>query len=119
MGQIGTNIANNEIDIFGELVTITVKSARTYSDWGDETATETDTTEVKAIYNVYSNTNDSRTEGSFRSTNMSFFFRSDQSGLAIGTKVTRVNGEEYSISDIREHGIEGNIHVIEASVEKV
>lgn len=119
MVQVPTNLINKEIDALGELVTITVKSARTYSDWGDETATETDTASVKAIYNVYSNAQSYQKEGNFNGSEITFFFKSNQSGIANGTKVTRSNDEEYSIVDTREHGVEGNIHVIEAVVEKI
>ena len=113
------NIVNKEIDLLGELVTITVKSNRTYSDWGDETATETDTSSVKAIYNVYGRPSEFVPEGVFHGAEITFFFKSTQSGIANGTKVTRANGEVFLIKDIREHGVEGNIYVIEALVEKI
>lgn len=119
MVQVPLNIVNNEIDVLGELVTITTKSDRTYSDWGDETATETSATSIKAIYNVYSNANTFQKEGNFQSSEITFFFKSNQTGIENGTKVTRTNGEIYSIVDTREHGVEGNIHVIEAVVEKI
>lgn len=119
MVQVPLNIINKEIDTLGELVTITIKSDRTYSDWGDESATETATTSVKAIYNVYNRKGTSYDEGSFQSAELTFFFKSDQSGIANGTKVTRSNGEVFSIRDTRNHGVEGNIHVIEALVEKI
>ena len=119
MPQIPLNIINKEIDLLGELVTLTVKSSETYSDWGDESATETETTGVKALYNVYSGRGDSEMEGKFQAGNLTFFFKSDQSSVQNGTKVTRTNGEEYSIRDTRAHGVEGNIQVIEALVEKI
>jgi hypothetical protein len=119
MPQVPLNIVNNEIDILGELVTITVKSGKTYSDWGDEASTETDTIKVKAIYNVYNRKSTSYDEGSFQSAELTFFFKSNQSGIVNGTKVTRSNGEVFSIDDTRSHGVEGNIHFIEALVEKV
>ena len=119
MAQIPLNIINKEIDLLGELVTITVKSSKTYSDWGDESATETSTSSIKAIYNVYSNANTFQKEGNFQGSEITFFFKSDQSGIENGTNVTRANGEIYSIVDTREHGVEGNIHVIEAVVEKI
>lgn len=118
MPQIPTNIVNDQIEKFGELVTITVKSNKIYSDWGDETATETDTTSVKAVYNVYGRGSTSFMEGSFQDGSLTFFFKSDQSGIVNGTKVTRVNGEVFKIDDIKAHGVEGNIHVQEALVEK-
>lgn len=119
MVQVPVNLINKEIDTLGELVTITVKSARTYSDWGDETATETETISVKAIYNVYSRGSRSEAEGSFQGGELTFFFKSDQSGIVNGTKITRTNGEVFSIRDTRNQGVEGNIHVIEALVEKI
>ena len=119
MVQIPLNIINKEIDLLGELVTITVKSGQTYSDWGDETATETDTTSVKAIYNVYGRESNSNIEGKFQNGELTFFFKSDQAGIVNGTKITRANGEVFAIDDIRAHGAEGNIHVKEAVVQKV
>ena len=119
MVQIPLNIINKEIDLLGELVTITAKSGRTYSDWGDETATETDTTKVKALYNVYSERGDTETEGKFQSAKITFFFKSPQSGIVNGNKITRANGEEFSIRDARDHGVQGNTYVIEALVENI
>ena len=119
MPQIPTNLINKEIELLGELVTITVKSAQTYSDWGDETATETSTTEVKAIYNVYGRESVSNIEGKFQDGQLTFFFKSDQAGIENGTKVTRSKGEVFSIDDVRAHGVEGNILVQEALVQKV
>lgn len=112
-------MVNKEIDLLGELVTITVKSGQTYSDWGDETATETDTTDVKAIYNVYGRSSVGETEGKFQEGELTFFFKSDQASIINGTKVTRSNGEVFSIKDVRNHGVEGNILVKEALVSKV
>ena len=100
-------------------MTITVKSGKTYSDWGDESATETDTLNVKAIYNVYGRASISNIEGSFQDGSLTFFFKSDQSGIENGTKVTRSSGEVFKIDDMRAHGVEGNILVQEALVEKV
>lgn len=119
MAQIPTNIVNKEIDLLGELVTITVESDRTYSDWGDETATETATTKIKAIYNVYGRPSIGVSEGSFQEGDLTFFFRSDQSGITNGTNITRSNGEIFSVRDTRAHGVEGNILFYEALVEKV
>jgi len=119
MAQIPTDIFDKEIEILGELVTITVKSAESYSDWGDERATETNTTGIKAIYNVYGRPTIGDTEGKFEEGELTFFFKSDQASIVYGTKVTRSNGEVFSIRDVRAHGAEGNILVQEALVKKV
>jgi len=119
MPQVPLNLINQQVELLGELVTITVKSARTYSDWGDETATETDTTDVKAIYNVYSRESASNAEGKFQGGELTFFFKSDQEGIVNGTKITRENDETFSIDDVRAHGIQGGIYVKEAVVQKV
>lgn len=119
MVQIPTNIVNIQIDLLGELVTITVKSAKTYSDWGDEAATETDTEDVKAVYNVYGRASVFNAEGDFQDGDLTFFFKSAQSGIVNGTKITRANGETFEIEDMRAHGAEGNIHVKEALVKKI
>jgi len=117
--QIPTNIVDKEIELLGELVTLTAKSGQTYSNWGDETATETATTDVKAIYNVYGRPSVGNTEGSFQEGELTFFFKSDQTGIANGTKVTRSNSEVFSIMDVRAHGVEGNTLFYEALVEKI
>jgi len=119
MPQIPTNIISQEIDLLGELVTITVKSAQTYSDWGDESATETTTANIKAIYNVYGRRSVYQPEGDFQEGDLTFFFKPDQTGIVNGTKITRSNSETFIIEDIRSHGVEGNIHVKEAVVKKV
>ena len=119
MATIPGNIADREIEKLGELVTITVKSSSSYSDWGDEVATETSTSNIKAIYNVYSNQSTSYKEGEFQSSEITFFFKSDQSGIVNGTKITRSDGEQYVIMDTRKHGLYGNIYVKEALVQKI
>jgi len=119
MPQIPTNIIDKEIDKLGELVTLTVKTAETYSDWGDETATTTDYSSIKAIFNVYGRQRSYNPEGPFTETSITFFFKSTQSYISIGTKITRANGEVYEIYDYRDHGAHGNTYVFEALVKKV
>lgn len=110
---------NKNIEVLGESVTITVKSDKTYSDWGDESAVETETTGVKAVYNVYGREQIYNDEGNFQNGDLTFFFKSGQAGIVNGTKVTRSNGEVFSISDVRSHGVQGNIYVKEALVKKI
>lgn len=119
MPQVPLNIVNKNIDLLGELVTITVKSSETYSDWGDESATETDTADIKAIYNVYGKLSVFENEGNFQEGDITFFFKSDQSGIVNGTKITRVNGDTYEIEDPRDHGVQGNSYFTEALVKKI
>jgi len=119
MVQVPTNIVDREIELLGELVTLTVKSSKTYSDWGDETSTETETTDIKAIYNVYGRPSVGDIEGKFQEGELTFFFKSDQEGITNGSKVTRSNSEVFSISDVSAHGIEGNILFYEAKVKKI
>jgi hypothetical protein len=119
MVLIPTTIVSNEIEIFGELVTLTTKSAKTYSDWGDGKATETEIEDVKAVYNVYENSYSQEMEGKMKIGQITFFFKPDQTGIEYGTSVTRTNGEVYEIKDVRDHGIQGSSYVKEAIVEKV
>lgn len=119
MSAIPLNIVNSQIDNLGEEVTITVKSGATYSDWGDETATETDTTGVKAVYNVYGKGSAFFAEGDFQEGDITFFFKSDQASIVNGTVVTRSGGDTYQIDDVRDHGVQGNIYVKEALVKKI
>jgi hypothetical protein len=119
MPKIPLNIINKEIDKLGELVTLTIKSSATYSDWGDETPVNTTSTRVKAIFNVYGKKSSYEKEGNFQDGEITFFFRSDQTGITNGTKVTRANGDIYEIQDYRDHGIQGNIYVNEALVRKI
>lgn len=119
MGLIDLNLINRQIDLLGELVTITAKSSKTYSDWGDGSATETDTENVKAVFNVYGKTNVFQDEGIFQNGDITFFFISDQTDLVQGTKITRANGDTYEIDDTRDHGIQGTVHVNEVLVKKI
>ena len=118
-GVLSEGIIDSQIEIFGELVTLTVKSNKTYSDWGDESITETDLPNVKAVYNVYGQPSMQYPEGKFQSGEISFFFKSDQTGIVRGTKITRSNGSVYSISDTMDFGIQGNIYVQEVKVKKI
>jgi len=119
MALINLNLINNQIDLLGELVTITVKSSKTYSDWGDESATETDTTSVKVIFNVYGKPSAFQDEGIFQNGDITFFFKSGQASLVQGTKITRSNGDTYEVDDHRGHGIQGNTYVNEVLVKNI
>ena len=119
MPQIPTNVIDREIDKLGELVTLTVKTSSTYSDWGDETSTTTDTSNVKAIFNVYGRQRSYNSEGPFTDNSITFFFKSTQSNIEIGTKITRANEEVYEIYDYRDHGVHGSTYVFEAMVKKI
>lgn len=119
MAKIPLNLINKNIDMLGELVTLTVKSDRTYSDWGDETATQTATESIKAVFNVYGNESKYNTEGNFQDGDVTFFFKSGQSGITNGTVVTRSNGDRYEIYDSLAHGAYGSIYVNEAKVKRV
>ena len=119
MPKVPLNIINKQIDIFGEEVTITAKSDKTYSDWGDVSETETDTESIKAVYNVYGKQSVFQNEGVFQEGDITFFFKSDQDGLEHGSKITRANGDTYEIDDPRDHGTQGSTYVVEVLVKKI
>ena len=118
MAIVNPSIVNDQVDLFGELVTITVKSDQTYSNYGDETSVETSISGIKAVYNVYAKPSVSDTEGKFQEGNISFFFKSDQSGLVNGTLITRANGDVYKVKDPRDHSLAGVNMVNEVLVKK-
>ena len=113
------SLINPYIDEYGEVVTLIRKSDKTYSDWGDESNTETRFGNIKAVFNVYGTDALFTTEGRFNNGDLTFFFKSTQDYRDISSKVERANGDTYEIKDVRAHGMQGGVQVREALVNKV
>ena len=118
MVAVELDIINDEIECFGETISIIKVSANSLSDWGDDSQTTSSIT-AKAVYNVYGRGAVYQTEGEFQEGAVTFFVKSGVTSITVQSKIVRSNGDRYLVRDTRDHGIEGNTYVQELSVQKV
>ena len=116
--MINDDIAAKNIDKFGETVTIRAKSTKTYSEYGDVMELSSEVTS-KAVYNVYTQMNQSNEEGYFKLGDKTFFFKPTETNLANGNIIIRADESEYEIEDILDPGLYGNAYVYEAKVNRI
>lgn len=92
------NIVSKEINEVGESVTIRVVS-KTIDDWGDATKTTSDTSGVKAIAKVISESDDIVKEGIFQSGDIFFYFKGNASNISRGNRIIW-NSKTYEIKEV-------------------
>lgn len=96
------------IDKRGELVNVENYSSKNYSDYGDlVTQSTSEYTSIKAIFNQYGLSSQYQTEGVFENGDVSFFFKSGQTGLSNGNIIVRANGERWKISQVYKNYVSG------------
>lgn len=103
------------IDREGELVAIEDYSSKVYSKWGDlQSQTTSNLTAIKTIFNQYGKSANYQTEGVFQEGDVSFFFKSDQTGVENHNVIVRANSERWKIVQVATHYARGSITHIEA-----
>ena len=76
----------DEITYFGN--TITLRSiVRTYSEWGDSTDVNTDTTDIKAVSQYLTNEDEYVKQGTFLSNDIRVFFPITQTNVALRNQI--------------------------------
>lgn|SRR3990167_8963019 len=111
MTKICLNNLFKEIDELAE--TVTVRSvSKTYSDYGDSTETNSDTTGVKAVVNDLSPEEVKDKEGIMLGADKRFFFKGTQSNLTNGNKVI-YDSKTYEIVKVNKQTASGTTYVIE------
>ena len=105
-----------QIERFGENVTLRTVT-NSYSDWGDATATTSDTT-IKAVYNDIVGDEQFNKDGRYQSGDKVFFCKSTQTGLAVGNRIIW-NSETFEIKDVVRHRLSGANTVFEVRCGKI
>ena len=107
----------NEIDYYGEDVTLRVNSATTFNDYGDESITTSDST-IKAFVNVLSQNDEIVKEGKFQSGDKTFFIKGDQTNLDRGNFIIH-DSKQYKIDDVVQAFVGGTNYVYEVRTKKI
>jgi hypothetical protein len=110
MAKICLPIFAKEIDGLGVSVTLRTVT-KTYSDYGDATETNTDTT-VTAIVNDITAEEVKYKEGIFINTDKRFFFKGTQTGLTNGNKII-YDSKTYEIVRVNKQTAGSVTYVIE------
>lgn len=117
MPYYDTQLIDKEIEDFGETVTVRSVSS-TYNERGDPTETTADTTSVKAIINIMTQTDSLVKEGILRAGEIVFFFDSDEANISRGNRI-QYNSTWYEIVEPLPGRIIGNQYVQLARVRKI
>lgn len=77
----------NNIDEFGETVTVRTITDSSYSKWGDATESASDETSIKAVVEDFTSEEIKESEGVLTMNHKRFFFKPNQSNLTNGNRV--------------------------------
>ena len=114
---IERDFISNEINSFGESVTVRVVTKDSYSKWGDATESTSDTTSVKCFMNVMTQDDQEVKEGIFKAGDIRFWFKGDQT-INRGDRIYW-NSAWYQVDEIIPLVLAGTTLTKEAMVSKV
>ncbi|KKM80818.1 hypothetical protein LCGC14_1335940 [marine sediment metagenome] len=108
----------NNIDEFGESVTVRTITDSSYSKWGDATESASDEASVKAIVEDFNPEESKETEGIFPNVTKRFFFKPDQSNITEGNRIVH-NSVVHEIVRVLTREMAGSDFIIEVWGEKL
>lgn len=108
----------NDIDYYGETVTVTTVTQDSVSKWGDATESTSDETGVKSMVNELTPEELKAAEGIVDNAEKRFFFKPDQSNITEGNEITH-SSELYRIVRVFRHEAGGSDFVQEAWAKKI
>lgn len=117
MGLIETNFINKEISQLGDSVTIRIVTKTAYSKWGDATETTSDTTNIKCMINVMSESDQEVKEGILKTGDIRFWFKASQT-INRGDRI-QWDSKWYEVDNIIAHRLSGTTYIKEVRVQKV
>lgn len=117
MVNLDSQIIVNEIDYYGDTITITDVSSTT-DDRGDTTENTTDYTGIKAMINVLSRDDEYISEGLARMGDVLFFIKGNQSYIARGNRITH-DSDTYEIVEVFPGITSGTTYVYEVIARKI
>ncbi len=117
MVNLSVQCITNEIDYYGESVTLRTITDSEYSDWGD--ATEgTSNASKNAFVQVLTQEDELVKEAIFQSGDKIFWFKGDETNIARGNRIQH-NSLWVEITEIIEHDAAGTTFIREARTKKV
>lgn len=102
----------NEIDYYGDSVTVRTITDSSYSKWGDASESTSDEASVKCIINDFTPEELKEVESLFQDAEKRFFFKSTQSNLSNGNRIVFAS-ITYEILRVIQHTAVGSTHSIE------
>lgn len=114
---IDRNFINNEIESFGESVTVRIVTKSSYSKWGDVTEDVADTSSVKCFLNVMSQTDLEVKEGIFKAGDLRFWFKGTQT-INVGDRI-KYSDNWYQVEDLIPSVFGGNTLLKEVRVTRL
>ena len=108
----------NEIEYYGDEVTLRVVTDDSTSKWGDATESTSDTTEVKAFVNILTQNDQEVKEGIFQAGDKRFFFKQSQASIARGNRIYH-DSKWYEIDGVITSSSGDTTYAVEATAKKV
>ena len=103
----------NDIDYYGETITLRVVTDSSYSKWGDATESTADTTSIKAMVAEISEEQLKEAEGEFNNEDKIFIFKGDQASIVEGNRIIH-DSITYELIRIMRRQTAGITFAIEA-----
>lgn len=117
MVNVDARSITKEIEYYGDTVTVRVVNKDSFSKWGDVTESTSDTSNVKCMINIMSETDKEVKEGIFKSGDIRFWFASSQS-IKRGDRI-QYNSNWYEVNNVVSHSVASTTLIKEVRVEKV
>jgi len=117
MPLLDANFINKEIDAIADTIIVKVVTA-THNDWGDQSETTTDITNVKCKMRVMNQDDDLVKEGTFQAGDIAFYFKGNQASIARGNRIV-FNSKTYEITETTETYFEGTKYLAVARTKIV
>ena len=111
------NQVDREINKYGSTITLVDVTSRTFSDWGDETKTTSNTT-LTAVPNDISGMEEWNKEGRYVPGDKLFFCKSDETNLEVGNRII-FGTKTYEIKEVIEHNIQDATQCFEIRASKI
>ncbi len=109
---LDTQLINNEINYFGDTVTLRVVTDSSYSDYGDATESTSDSS-VKAVVNDFTDDEIKENEGIIRGDSKRFFLQNTETTINEGNRIV-FDSITYEIIKVVEGKMAGNTYTLEA-----
>ena len=115
---LDTQLLINEINYFGDNVTVRAVTDDDYSKWGDAEESIEDTENLKAFVNILTQNDQEVKEGIFQAGDKKFFFKSNQGNLNRGNRIYH-DSKWYEIDSITNYTSGDVQYAVEVVAKKV
>lgn len=116
--NLDTQSIIDEIETWGDTVTLIEVTDNSYSKWGDPTEGTEETHNLISFCQILSQENQLVKDGIFQSGDKLFWFKGSQTGLSRGNRITHLS-KDYEIVETIEHSVGDTIYITECRTKKV